>query len=101
MSRLLDERLARDAKLDLVSTFKTPADAAGAIRKLIALRPLEVNARLAGEGRSLAIQAHLRDATGVTLDRTGTISEVNGVRAFHRAPELPDGFRIHTSYPQP
>ncbi|GAA1140080.1 RNase A-like domain-containing protein [Nocardioides aquiterrae] len=98
----LQQRLVDNPSLELVSTFRTPAGAERAIRELLARNRSQLAEWLAGQRRTITIEARLPSVVGDTLDRAGRMSEVSGIRAFIiRDPALPDGYRIHTCYPQP
>ena len=96
------ERLATDPTISASSSFVDQRAAERAIGDLLERQHARLDAWLAGSGRTLKLEDELGYATGRTAERTGDVFDVTGIRALLvRDPALPEGFRIHTAFPQP
>ncbi|GAA4698398.1 RNase A-like domain-containing protein [Nocardioides conyzicola] len=84
------------------STFPDVDSAEGTLSNLIEAHQGRVQAWLEGSGTRLRLDGDMGYITGQTMDRTGAMSNVTGVRAvLQRDATMPSGWRLLTGFPQP
>ena len=92
---------SRQLRGGAASSFKSQAEAEQLIRHVLDENPRAIDRWLASGGSKLRLDSWLPQTTGTTVsgDR---FESVRGVRVvLFRDPEMPDGFRVHTAFPQP
>ena len=84
------------------STFTDAKTADASLSNLLESHQATVRAWLKGTGDRLRLDGDMGYPTGLSMDRTGAITSVTGVRAvLVRDSSMPDGWRLLTGFPQP
>jgi len=87
---------------EMASTFTDRTSAEGTLSNLIEAHQGQVRAWLAGSGRRIRLDGDMGYTTGLTMNASGEVSSVTGVRAvLVRDSSMPDGWRLLTGFPQP
>ena len=92
----------RRRPLPFASTFPDQQTAERAIGEVISRHSSEIETWLETGGRRLRVADVMDWPVGRSMDSSGMAQDVAGVRVvLERDPSMPDGFRIHTAFPQP
>ncbi|MDY0898920.1 RHS repeat-associated core domain-containing protein, partial [Pseudomonas fluorescens] len=99
----LAERLRLEPHVPTASTFPDRATAESVISKVLAENQAKISKFLKGNDRQIVITQKSKDPVGVSLKR-GYQTTVPGKEIYliiRREKKMPDGYRIHTGYPNP
>lgn len=98
----LRRRLADSRRLTNASAFESAAQAERATSAALRRHRDEIAAWLRSGQNQIRIDTSLPFETGTTVSRDGSTKMVEGLRMIlRRDPTMPDGFRVHTAFPQP
>ncbi|KQW49093.1 hypothetical protein ASC77_10350 [Nocardioides sp. Root1257] len=84
------------------STFPDVESAEGTLSNLIEAHQGQIRAWLSGSAKRIRLDGDMGYTTGQTMNKTGAISDVTGVRAvLELDSRMPSGWRLITGFPQP
>lgn len=86
--------------LPRASSFRTADEAEHAIESTLKLNSAKLDNWLSSADRQLTLNARLSRSVGISATEEG-IMDVAGVRIVLRKADLPEGFRVHTAFPEP
>ncbi|WP_177434323.1 RNase A-like domain-containing protein, partial [Pseudomonas sp. Irchel 3H9] len=99
----LAERLKQEPHVPTASTFPDRATAESAISKVLAQNHAKISKFLRGKDNQIVITQEVKEGVGTSLKR-GSLTTVPGKEIYliiRRDKKMPDGYRIHTGYPNP
>ncbi|WP_395692210.1 RNase A-like domain-containing protein [Nocardioides sp.] len=98
----LQERVVNHRTARFASSFRDEAVADRAVTGLLRTRTSEIEAWMSASDRQLTMQARLRNAIGICVDRSGNVVDATGIRiVLVKDPTMAEGFYIKTAFPTP